>query len=1011
VITGQYQTTIIASDAALSDFFGGNVDIDGDTAIVGAPNRNVPGTRSGAAFIYVKSGGVWSLQTELTPSEIIEYNYFGSAVAIYGDMAIVGAHGRSTNVGTAYIFERTGTTWSLFLELVPHGLPLGAHFSYSVALNEDHAVFGTYGIDTRAGAVYVYTKTGTDWTQMVENIVRPNVVQAESNFGLYVALDNHTLVVTAPGEEVGGVDNIGAAYVFEYQNDVWTQQSRLIISGMLAGEGYGYSVAVHNDIVCVGAHKRFAGAESAGTMYIFTRTNSNWALTQKLTDPNPTINGLYGWSVVLNDDVMVVSSGDENVAGQLHFLTYNNTLSKWREESTVTRDDKNDNDYFGYAQAITPSGELLVGAPQDQVNSVNTGLLYVYDVVDVIVDPVPPPPIPYDPTCPKIVAGDLVPYDDFGNTVKLFQNTAVISKPRQSSTISPPGRAYIYNKINGSWALQLVAASTSDDHVNNQHFGDTSLATNGGLVFVGSAWDDTQGVTGGKVYIFANIGTPTAPEWVLQKSLYCPNTSTSYGFGYSLDAVGNELIVGAPYVDSGRAYVFDGSTELWRDTAILLPDPTPVSGAQFGSTIATDGDTLVVGAIKETIGGVVSVGAIYVFRKGIPPVGVGGGSGDPEWLQVARFEPTTNVDVSYARDIHVLGNVMLVSAIKDASTFLDAGAVYVYEFVEPSGGGDRVWEFQTKLTADDAGSAQYFGTGLAVRNDDEILIGAFRADDDDGGFWTTGAVYKFVKTNGSWVQHSKRVACDNTSNNGNRYGSSISIYGTEMLVGAPNNSIVAEKAGAAYVINLDAPTEPPPPIGSPQIGSPPVVDEKQCLKSVINNVNAPFLELKDNFEEWQLFREHQPYHIRRDMWDAITEAIVGYKLKDLTIRVPTLDRELYDERFKTSTRYGLGEGQSFTNGEMAKETILADLENPNQSFYPIDIISYFQRNNFDTKENTIKAMDDLYNLFSYEHVNRIYFSVLMDAFSLQTEFREIFKTSMLSLYGVRPFQIAGLFDD
>lgn len=171
------------------------------------------------------------------------------------------------------------------------------------------------------------------------------------------------------------------------------------------------------------------------------------------------------------------------------------------------------------------------------------------------------------------------------------------------------------------------------------------------------------------------------------------------------------------------------------------------------------------------------------------------------------------------------------------------------------------------------------------------------------------------------------------------------------------------------------------------------------------------LEKKALHEEWELFREEQQFHINRWQWDLITESMVGYKLNDPTIRVPNYERELYDSKYATETRYGLGEGQAFTDGTLAIATILDDLLNPDNSFYPVDVNVFFERENFDTPEDIESAMNTIYNTFPFEHVNRMYFSVLLDAMSVKLEYAGIFKTSMIALHGIRPFQVAGVFDD
>lgn len=178
----------------------------------------------------------------------------------------------------------------------------------------------------------------------------------------------------------------------------------------------------------------------------------------------------------------------------------------------------------------------------------------------------------------------------------------------------------------------------------------------------------------------------------------------------------------------------------------------------------------------------------------------------------------------------------------------------------------------------------------------------------------------------------------------------------------------------------------------------------------IENVNIGDVDLKNLHEEWKLFRQEQEYNIDRWQWDRITESIIGYKLDDSSIRVPSYERELYDEKYDTDTQYGLEDGQTFANGLLALSSVVAYLLDPNVDFTPIDINAFFTANNFDTPDNIISAMDEIYNTFTFTHVNRIFFSVLNDAFTTKAKHPSIFKTSMVSLHGVKPFNTLGYFD-
>lgn len=179
--------------------------------------------------------------------------------------------------------------------------------------------------------------------------------------------------------------------------------------------------------------------------------------------------------------------------------------------------------------------------------------------------------------------------------------------------------------------------------------------------------------------------------------------------------------------------------------------------------------------------------------------------------------------------------------------------------------------------------------------------------------------------------------------------------------------------------------------------------------SLYGNPESP--QYKNVHTEWELFREKQQYHPRRDLWDRITESMVGYKLSDPTTRVPARERELYDELYQTDTQYGLQPDQIFVDGDIAKTTILADLQNPDNDFYPVDINAFFEQFSFDTNEDIIASMNRIYNTFNYEHVNRILHSVLLDAMSKKSKYSNLFKTSMISLHGIKIFETAGIYDD
>lgn len=176
-------------------------------------------------------------------------------------------------------------------------------------------------------------------------------------------------------------------------------------------------------------------------------------------------------------------------------------------------------------------------------------------------------------------------------------------------------------------------------------------------------------------------------------------------------------------------------------------------------------------------------------------------------------------------------------------------------------------------------------------------------------------------------------------------------------------------------------------------------------------VNGRNLNLKNKHQEWLLIRRAQQTNIPLQLWNSLIECIIGHKIDDPSIRVPSLERELYDAANNTQTRFGLGKDQAFADGNLALKTVLAYLQDPSVDFYPIDINNFFATNTFDTKENIKNALIEIYNTFGAKHVNAIWFNVLLDALSTKSKYKEIMKTSWVTIYGVRVLDVGGLFDD
>ena len=211
------QAKLTASDAAGGVLFGDSVAISGGTAVVDAYRDDDGGNQSGSAYVFVRSGGTWSEQTKLMASDAAADDYFGWSVAISGDTVVVGARLDNDGgpfSGSAYVFVRSSGSWSQQAKLTASDAAAEDQFGYSVAVSGDTAVVGNRGdadggLDS--GSAYVFVRSGTTWSQQAK--LTASDAAADDFFGDSVAVSGDTAVVGAPWDDDAGL-NSGSAYVF-----------------------------------------------------------------------------------------------------------------------------------------------------------------------------------------------------------------------------------------------------------------------------------------------------------------------------------------------------------------------------------------------------------------------------------------------------------------------------------------------------------------------------------------------------------------------------------------------------------------------------------------------------------------------------------------------------------------------------------------------------------------------------------------------------------------------------
>lgn len=383
--TWTQQAYIKAGNAAAGDNFGQAVAIDTDTIVVGAPAEDGSSTgiftsaqtargstSSGAVYIYKRTGTSWALEAYVKASNAGSSDTFGSAVAISANTVVVGSPNESSNA--------TGT---------------------ATTASSNNSLAG-------AGAAYVYVRSGTTWT--LQSYLKPATAHAVA-FGTSVAISTDTIAVGAPLDSssrttitngTGGSNNTskasaGAVYAFLRSGTTWTQQAYLKPTNTHAGDKLGSSVAISGDLIVAGAPYEASNAQgpsatastdasntASGAAYVFSRSSTTWSLQSYLKAANSGSGDHFGTSVGIDGSLIVVGSPDENAsdtsviqgstassntsatsAGAAYLYRVSGTT--WSELAYLKAPNAEASDAFGNACAISGSS-LAIGATLEDSN-------------------------------------------------------------------------------------------------------------------------------------------------------------------------------------------------------------------------------------------------------------------------------------------------------------------------------------------------------------------------------------------------------------------------------------------------------------------------------------------------------------------------------------------------------------------------------------------------------------------------------------------------------------------
>jgi hypothetical protein len=781
---------------------------DGNTALVGGGVLAGEVSDAGAAWVYTRSGGVWTPQGgKLVASDAVGNAYQGSSVSLSADgsTALVGGFFDNNGVGAAWVYTRSGGVWTQQgAKLLGSGGSAAGGQGWSVALSADGntALVGGRYDNNGAGAVWVYTRSGSVWTQQGGKLVAPGAVGG-AQLGASVALsaDGNTALVGGPTDNCDGGSSgcPGAAWVYTRSGGVWTQQgSKLVATDSAGNAQQGSSVALSADgnTAVVGGPW---DSDFAGAAWVFTRSGGVWTQQgAKLVGSDALGNAFQGSSVALSADgnTAVVggpcdTSGCPNAGigpGAIWFFA--RSEGAWTQQGEVVGAGAAGNAGQGWSVALSGDGNTaVVGGPLD--NS-GFGAAWVFTVVPGGPGVTTSPAISITPssaTLPGSVnpnGSDTQVWFLYSSNRSMFGALATTTQDIGSGTVAAPVSANITGLALGASYYYQAMAQNSAGTVQGSILSFTTVT--GPPSVSTSAAISVAGGTAGLAGVVNPNGLDTQ-VWFL----YATNSSMSGAVSTPQQDIGpgtapvpvNANVTGfganATYYFQAVAQNSAGTTQgaILSFTATSL-DQYPTVGTYPATSIASSSATLA--GVVNPAGSDTLVWFVYSTNSSMsdalstPPQDVGSGT--------VPVPFTANITDLAANVPYYFQAV----AQNGAGTAQGSAVGFITRAHSPVAFGQQ----GGKLVGTGAVGGAWQGTAVALSADgNTAIVGGWQ--DNNGA----GAVWMYTRAGGVWTQQGGKLVGTGAAGNAEQgYSVALSADGNTAIVGGPSDN---SGAGAVWV--------------------------------------------------------------------------------------------------------------------------------------------------------------------------------------------------------------------
>ena len=750
------------------DNFSKTMSMSGDYLIVGAFGEDYSGgSNTGAAYIFNVTTG--ALVHTIDNPDDAAAAYFGYAVGISGNNAIVGAMGASTSSGKAYIFNvTTGALVHTIDNPNDYGTNTGDRFGGSIAISGNYAIVGAYGEDdaggSESGKVYIFNVSTGALIQTIDNS-NDYGTSASDSFGFVVAISGTTGIVGAYGEDDADGNSTGKAYIYNVTTgELLETLDNPNAYGTNADDRFGNAVAISSDYIVVATYSEDdAGGTTSGKAYIY---DVEMTPGNEITAPGaPTI----GTASVGSGKTVSVAFTAPSDDGYATIETYTATSSPGGITGTLSQAGSGTINVTGlaietaYTFTVTATNSYDTGEASAASNTVT---------------------IPYTAPVYRLTLNNPNPYgtsknDNFAISVSTSGDYVIAgAKAEDEAGGTGSGKAYIYGAASGQLLRTLV--NPNSGNVQDDSFGG-AVAVSGNYAIVGAdGTEDSGGDASGKAYIY-NVTTGA-----LLQTLDNPN---DYGgaiyynrFGAAVAIDGNYAIVGARGEtdaggqQSGKAYIYNVTTGALLQTLDNPNDYGTSAGDSFGQAVGISGNYALVTAIYEDDAGGDSSGKAYIFNVS---------TGALVHTLDNPNDYSTSAGDRFGKSGAISGNYAIVGAYHEG----DAGGTYsgkAYIFNVSTGA------LAHTLDNPNAGASDYFGEAVAISGN-YAFVGAYSVD--IAGQNDNGKAYIFSVSTGQL-----KATLDNPNSSGTTFGAAVAMSDDHFVVGAAYTSGLGENAsGQAYV--------------------------------------------------------------------------------------------------------------------------------------------------------------------------------------------------------------------